>query len=468
MMRVMRVMEAMRVMRGLAIGLTLLAAALAAQPAPQATATERPPIRLAQVNAPNIPPPPVVTPPRTTPEPLANRPERTRPGDESAADESAADAAADAAATEPDIVVVRVPGDADPDVGARIARAHGLRLLAESRLALLDRRVLRFRIPDGRPVPEVVQALAGDAGLEAAQPSFVFELQGGSGRPAQYAAETLRLPAAHALARGSGITVALIDTGVDGTHPALRGARIRGLTVLDADRPRPADHGTQMAAIMVARGPLSGVAPEARLVAIEAFAGASRTAPAGPARSHSLAVAKALDMAALEGAQVVNLSFAGGADPLVAELIDALARRGVVLVAAAGNHGPGAPPAHPAAHPAVIAVTATDARDRLFDGANRGGYVGLAAPGVDVITAAAGGRYGIVSGTSAAAAHVSGAAALVLQRHPGIAAAALRRILSETAVDLGRPGPDPDFGAGRIDPVAALSRVPERLAQPAE
>lgn len=441
--------------------LTLLALALAGVPPAGTEAAEPMPPTLAQVSPPSVepPPPPVITPPRVTPEPLANRPERTQPRDE------APDEPTGAGPVEPDVVIADISG-AQPGLGLEIARTHGLSLLAETRIALLGRVILRFRIPDGRSVAEVVQALAGDARIEAAQPSHVYELQGAAGRPPQYTVDKLRLPAVHAVARGEGIVVALIDTGVDRAHETLLAARVRSLSVLNAGGPDPGDHGTQMAGLLVAHGALTGIAPAAELLAIEAFTPSGRGT--GPARSHTLAVAKALDRAAQEGAKVVNLSFAGGADPLISETLGALVGRGVVLIAAAGNHGPGAPPAYPAAHPGVIAVTATDAQDALFEQANRGDYIALAAPGVDVVAPGAGGRYGIISGTSAAAAHVSGVAALILGRHPRLGSRELRALLAGTATDRGAPGDDPLYGAGVVDPAAALSSLSKRMALPAE
>ena len=93
---------------------------------------------------------------------------------------------------------------------------------------------------------------------------------------------------------------------------------------------------------------------------------------------------------------------------------------------------PGAPPAYPGADPHVIAVSALDAQSRLYDRANRGAYVALAAPGVDVLVAAPGGAYDLTSGTSVACAEVSGVAALLLEKNPDLDGPALRRILRET------------------------------------
>ena len=117
-------------------------------------------------------------------------------------------------------------------------------------------------------------------------------------------------------------------------------------------------------------------------------------------------------------------------------------------MAAAGNAGPQSPPLYPAADPNVIAVTATDADDRLLKVANRGRHIALAAPGVDIVLPATGGGYQVSSGTSVAAAHVSGIAALLLELKPGLAPDAARKILQSTARDLGPKGRDDQFGAG--------------------
>ena len=94
------------------------------------------------------------------------------------------------------------------------------------------------------------------------------------------------------------------------------------------------------------------------------------------------------------GARIVNLSFAGPRDPMIASVLQAGRERGTIFVAAAGNGGPNAAPSFPALDPNVIAVTATDAEDRLYPAASRGGYVTLAAPGVDILAPAPSGAYG--------------------------------------------------------------------------
>jgi subtilisin family serine protease len=154
------------------------------------------------------------------------------------------------------------------------------------------------------------------------------------------------------------------------------------------------------------------------------------------------------------------MSFAGPKDALVGRGLAALAARNIVLVAAAGNAGPKSPPLYPAADANVMAVSATDAQDKLFAASNRGNYIAVSAPGVDVFLPAPNDKYQISSGTSFASAFVSGLAALILQRNPALKPDDVRAILMKTARDLGPPGPDDQFGAGEADAFAAVSAVP--------
>jgi subtilisin family serine protease len=130
-----------------------------------------------------------------------------------------------------------------------------------------------------------------------------------------------------------------------------------------------------------------------------------------------------------------------------------------VMVAAAGNAGAKSPPLYPAANANVIAISATDAKDRLFTASNRGGYIAVAAPGVDVFLPAPDEKYQITSGTSFSAAYVSGLAGLMLERNPALKPKELRAILMKTARDLGSPGRDDLFGAGEADAFAAVSAI---------
>ena len=140
-----------------------------------------------------------------------------------------------------------------------------------------------------------------------------------------------------------------------------------------------------MAGAIAARGKLSGIALGPHLLAARAFDNT-----AGGAKATSFAIYKSLQWAADNGARVINMSFAGPPDPNLHRMLTAAYDKGIVLVAAAGNAGPKSAPLYPAADPDVIAVTATDSNDGLFNMANRGSYIAVAAPGVDILALAPG------------------------------------------------------------------------------
>src|SRR5207302_9590593 len=150
------------------------------------------------------------------------------------------------------------------------------------------------------------------------------------------------------------------------------------------------------------------------------------------------------------------MSFAGPKDELIERAVAASAARGIVMIAAAGNAGAKSPPLYPAANANVIAVSATDAQDKLFSASNRGSHIALAAPGVDIFLPAPDQKYQMTSGTSFSAAYVSGVAALLLERNPALKRAEVRSTLLKTARDLGSPGRDDLFGAGEADAYAAV------------
>src|SRR5690606_18726424 len=178
---------------------------------------------------------------------------------------------------------------------------------------------------------------------------------------------------------------------------------------------------------------LQGVAPQARLLAASAFVildGGTKP------QATTTTLALSVDWATRKNARIFNMSFAGPEDPLLGRLVEKLLEKGALIVAAAGNAGPDAPPAYPAAYPGVVAVTAVDSEKKRYSAANRGAYIAVAAPGVDILVPIPEGSYDTASGTSYAAAHVSGIAALMLERAPGITRDAIRGRLLETAADL--------------------------------
>jgi subtilisin family serine protease len=366
----------------------------------------------------------------------------------------------------PDQVLITVV----PGVPARalddIARRHRLTRVDRRSITLTGRSVELLRIPDGRAVRNVIQSLAGDPRIASAQPNYLFALQqmpaaapnlrissADAGDPAQYAVAKLHLPEAHRLATGDRVLVAVIDSAIDTAHPDLAGDIAGSFDALGSGGPAHR-HGTAMAGAIAAHDRLLGVAPRVRLLAVRAFAG---SAAAGGADGTTLHILSGLDWSAGQGARVVNMSFAGPSDRLLAEALAKARARGIVLIAAAGNAGPRAAPQFPAADPHVIAVTATDADDRLFAQASRGSHVAIASPGVDILAPAPDAGYQMTSGTSVAAAHVSGVAALMLERRPSLTPDDLRGVLTATARRL--PPADKGAGAGIADALAAVSAL---------
>jgi Subtilase family len=362
-------------------------------------------------------------------------------------------------------IVAEIDGSLSAVQADELARRHGLVRLESQKFPLLNATIGLFRIADGRSMQVVSRELAADAGFRLVQRNFRYVLQEqktplSEGDPAQYALAKLRLPQAHTLAHGANVTIAVIDSGIDVKHPELAGAIADSFDALGS-KEGPHVHGTGIAGAIVAHGRLMGSAPAARILAIRAFG----VAPNG-AESTSFVVLKGLDYAVTHGAQIVNMSFAGPKDGLIERGIAAAAAKGVVMVAAAGNAGPKSPPLYPAANGNVIAVGATDAQDKLFVASNRGSHIAVSAPGVDIFLPAPDEKYQMTSGTSFAAAYVSGLAALMLERNPALKPADLREILMKTARDLGTPGRDDLFGAGEADAYAAVMAVAAALAVP--
>ena len=339
-----------------------------------------------------------------------------------------------------------------------LARRHRLQRIGSQNFPLIGSTVGLFRFNDRRSVEAVRTELGAEPGVRSTQPNFRYLLSDqktvpAEGDPAQYALAKLRLPEAHALSRGANVTVAVIDSGIDVRHPELADTIAGSFDALGS-KEGPHVHGTGIAGVIVSHARLMGSAPSAKILAIRAFGAGSNGA-----ESTSFVVLKSLQYAASHGAQVVNMSFAGPNDPLIGRGIAAVAEKGIVMVAASGNAGPKSPPLYPAANAGVIAVTATDAYDRLFPASNRGSHIAISAPGVDIFLPAPDDKYQMTSGTSFSAAYISGLAALMMERNRQIKPDELRAILMKTARDLGTPGRDDLFGAGEADAFGAVTAV---------
>ena len=363
-------------------------------------------------------------------------------------------------------VVLQFGPEVTPQQVAAVAQRFNLTIVAQQTIAALHRTVYTFRINNGRSVAEVIRQIES-AGLHvAAQPNYTYQFtqdQGGSsadlGDPAQYIVPKLQLGAVHRITQGNDIVVALINSRVDTKQPDFAGRIVDSYDAGCGPNAPPDAHGTGMAGAIASHVGLLGVAPSARIIAICAFGGT------GSPEATSSKIIRGVDYAIAHGAKIINMSFAGPRDPALAQELQIAREKGILIVAAAGNAGPKSPPLYPGADPNVMAVTATDEHDRLFTGANQGGYVTVAAPGVNILVPAPNGDVQFTTGTSVASANVSGVAALLMADKPTRTPEEIRSILVSTAKHLGAKGVNPQFGAGLVDPLKALRFVPAAIGR---
>ncbi len=330
----------------------------------------------------------------------------------------------DAADPQRDLLVTVLPGRQPPAALFRaLAAEYGMELRAEWPILPLGVVCAVFRAAGPAEAARLRARLSADPRIEQVQPLNLFRtsVQGPATDPLrglQQAALSLNLDAAHAHATGRGVLVAVVDSGVATAHEDLDGGVLlqRDL-VAAAPAAVPAErHGTAMAGVIGARANrrgIRGVAPQASLLALRACWEIRADAPAS---CSSFTLARALSVAIAERADVLNLSLTGPADPLLARLIAAAVGTGMVVVAAHGPEG-----GFPAGLPGVIAA-----------GGPGSGPPAVAAPAMEVLTTVPGG-YDFLSGSSIAAAHVSGLAALIRERRPAATSGAVLMALHEAA-----------------------------------
>ncbi|MGW4731652.1 type VII secretion-associated serine protease mycosin [Streptomyces shenzhenensis] len=310
------------------------------------------------------------------------------------------------------------------------------------------------------------------AGSLALLPSTVAHADGI--RAQQWGLSALHTEEAWRTTKGKGVTVAVLDTGVDADHPDLAGNVLDtkdfvGFGAQPGDRAW-ARHGTAMAGIIAGHGHgpgnadgVLGIAPEATIQPVRVILEDGDTARAKARSSRGNALAEGIRWAADHGADVINLSLGDDSDsahpePSEDEAVQYALKKGVAVVASAGNGGDkGDHISYPAAYPGVIAATAVDRYGTRAAFSTRRWYATVSAPGVDVVIADPDRRYYEGWGTSAAAAFVSGAVALVKAAHPGLTPAQIKRLLEETARNAPSGGRDDSRGFGFVDPAAAIS-----------
>ncbi|MEU1851635.1 type VII secretion-associated serine protease mycosin [Streptomyces sp. NPDC019990] len=292
-------------------------------------------------------------------------------------------------------------------------------------------------------------------------------------RAQQWALEAMHTQQAWQTTKGEGVTVAVLDTGVDADHPDLAGNVLAGKDLVGFGA-APGDrawarHGTAMAGIIAGHGHgpgngdgVMGIAPEAKILPVRVILEDGDPSRAKARSTRGNALADGIRWAADHGADVINLSLgddSASAHPESTEdqAIQYALKKGVIVVASAGNGGEkGDRISYPAAYPGVIAVTAVDRSGTRAPFSTRRWYATVSAPGVDVVIADPDEKYYEGWGTSAAAAFVSGAAALVEAAHPGLTPAQVKTLLEDTARNAPAGGRDDSRGFGFVDPAAAI------------
>jgi len=314
-------------------------------------------------------------------------------------------------------------------VAARLARAHGLTLMTNWPMPVLGVDCFIMAVPDARSTEQAAEEVARDPGVEWSEPVTLYAAQAGGQAPsqtsvrthddalfaAQPAARQWQLAALHSRTTGRGVSIAVIDSGVDVRHPDLAGQIALNRNFVDGAGAAEA-HGTAVAGVIAARADnhvgIAGVAPGARILALRAcWQRVERTV------CDTLSLARALNFAIERKAAIINMSLSGPPGRLLTSLLRIGLDRGAAVVAAVDPAL--ADGGFPASLPGVMAVS-----DRADSAGRLAVYV---APGRDIPAPQPGGRWSLVNGSSFSAAHMSGLLALLrAERGAGLKLASSR------------------------------------------
>jgi type VII secretion-associated serine protease mycosin len=274
-------------------------------------------------------------------------------------------------------------------------------------------------------------------------------------RDRQWHLKYLNVAEAQQLSQGDGVVVAVVDSGVNGSHPDLAGNVLPGMDVSGVGAPNAledvAGHGTSMAGLIVGHGHgggdgVLGIAPRAKVLSVR------DSHDKGPTPD---TIAAGINAAMNSGAKVISISQGGSDVPALRGAVESALAADIVVVAAIGNKPDDALPAFPAAYDGVVAVGAVDQDGNSAAVSVTGSQMVVSAPGVRIVSSDKVG-YEVADGTSDATAIVAGAAALVRSRYPNLKAPEVIHRLTATATDKGPPGRDSQYGFGVLNIVDAL------------
>lgn len=315
-----------------------------------------------------------------------------------------------------------------PAVSAAIQNRYGVTLSAEWPLRSISVHCLVIDTNGSPDIDGLIARMRADPQIRTVQRLQVFDtLQGAYSDPllpAQTALIQLNAIAAQRISMGDGVTVGIIDSRINRSHPDLAHRVLDARDFVGSPQTSHGEaHGTAMAGIIASNANnelgIAGIAPEADLVDLRACW--QKNASSGHCNSFSLA--RALNYAILNNIRVINMSLGGPADPLLEELIRTAVDGGFIIVAARGE---GPELTFPASLPGVLAAGSSNANDSI------------PAPSVDVLTTSADGDYHYVSGSSVAAANVSGVIALMVSKTPDLTNTVIENALRASVIPQGR------------------------------
>ena len=355
-------------------------------------------------------------------------------------------------------IILLYPAGNDVDAN-RVAKQYGLKIIEKAKLSSIKTGMLLASTGGKHPKQLSKIINFAEKNLEASENNS-FSLSALSRRPvvtsSNYSMHETGVNSVHKTTKGKGTRVCMVDTPIDIYHTSFSTASIETIdfTKYTPDKSASLLHGTSVAGVIVSQNKYIGIAPKVQLLSIAAFS-YSKNSPRR-LQGTSADIAKAINSCIEYKADVINLSFTGGRDSLLEKVVKKAIEKGIIVVAAAGNGGHWGSTVYPALIPGVLAATATDKNRKLYSMADKGLFVDIAAPGVNVLTLAPGDKYELASGTSISSAHVTGVIALLLSQNNTVT---ISDALSSTAIDLGKPGRDQEFGDGLINASRALNVV---------
>jgi subtilisin family serine protease len=316
----------------------------------------------------------------------------------------------------------------------------------------------RLRVRPSTDLAALIAALSANSAVAFAEPNHVRTMMRTPNDPVlaqQWALRDIHAYEAWDITTGGDVTIALLDTGVSGSHPDLKSKLLRGRDMYNNDDDPSDDegHGTYTAGVAAAAADngagIAGICWGCKILPVKVLGSRGQ--------GDDATIAAGIRWAVDQGVRIISMSLGGPDDTDVMRDAVAYAHdHNVLIIAASGNgQAEGNLPNYPAAYPSVLAVSATNSTDGVTGFSTTGSFVDIAAPGVGLWSTlwlrGEGDTYGVANGTSAACPHVAGAAALALSLRPDLTADQLAEVLEAAADDQGAPGKDPEYGYGRLN-----------------